>query len=78
AYVADAMGEQIKRMRAMTRLTTAMDATITTLNGFLIVGTSALALWLWSQGKVTVGAIALSTGLVIRINNMSGWIMWVI
>lgn len=78
AYVADAMGEQIKRMRAMTRLTTAMDATITTLNGFLIVGTSALAIWLWSQGKVTVGAIALSTGLVIRINNMSGWIMWVV
>ncbi|WP_199099171.1 ABC transporter ATP-binding protein [Dyella sp. ASV21] len=77
-YVADAMGEQITRMRAMTRLTTAMDATITTLNGFLIVGTSGLAVWLWSQGKVTVGAIALCTGLVIRINNMSGWIMWVI
>ncbi|TCI10526.1 ABC transporter ATP-binding protein [Dyella soli] len=78
AYVADAMGEQITRMRAMTRLTTAMDVTITTINGLLIVGTSALAIWLWSQGKVTVGAIALSTGLVIRINNMSGWIMWVV
>ncbi len=78
AYVAEAMGEQIKRMRAMTRLTTAMDASITTLNGFLIVGTTALAVWLWSEGRVTVGAIALCTGLVIRINNMSGWIMWVI
>ena len=78
AYVAYAMSEQIGRMRQMTRLTTAMDASITTLNGFLIVGTSALAIWLWSQGKVTVGAIALSTGLVIRINNMSGWIMWVV
>jgi len=78
AYVAEAMGEQIQRMRQMTRLTTAMDASITTLNGFLIVGTSALAIWLWSEGKVTVGAIALSTGLVIRINNMSGWIMWVV
>ena len=78
AYVADAMSEQIQRMRQMTRLTTAMDASITILNGFLIVGTSALAIWLWSQGKVTVGAIALSTGLVIRINNMSGWIMWVV
>ncbi|WP_049623952.1 ABC transporter ATP-binding protein [Frateuria defendens] len=78
AYVADAMGEQIRRMRSMTRLTTAMDATITVLNGLLIAGTSGLAIWLWSQGKVTVGAIALSTGLVIRINNMSGWIMWVV
>jgi ABC-type multidrug transport system, ATPase and permease components len=77
AYVVDAMAEQTDKLRRMTRITTAMDASITTLNGFLIVGTSALALWLWSDGRVTVGAIALSTGLVIRINNMSagscGW-----
>lgn len=78
AYVAEAMGEQTDKLRRMTRVTTAMDASITTLNGFLITGTTGLALWLWSEGHVTVGAIALSTGLVIRINNMSGWIMWVV
>ncbi|MHB1056526.1 MAG: ABC transporter ATP-binding protein [Rhodanobacter sp.] len=78
AYVADAMAEQTDKLRRMTRITTALDFSITALNGFLIVGTSALALWLWSEGRVTVGAIALSTGLVIRINNMSGWIMWVV
>ncbi|HEV2540037.1 MAG TPA: ABC transporter ATP-binding protein [Frateuria sp.] len=77
-YVAEALGEQVEKTRAMTRMTTAMDVTITSLNGFLIVGTSGLALWLWSRGQVTAGAIALSTGLVIRINNMSGWIMWVV
>jgi len=78
AYVAEAMAEQTDKLRRMTRITTLMDASITTLNGFLITGTSALAIWLWSEGRVTVGAIALSTGLVIRINNMSGWIMWVV
>jgi ATP-binding cassette subfamily B multidrug efflux pump len=78
AYVAEAMAEQTNKLRGMTRLTTAMDASITILNGFLITGTSGLAIWLWSRGQVTVGAIALSTGLVIRINNMSGWIMWVV
>lgn len=78
AYVAEAMGEQTDKLRRMTRVTTAMDASITTLNGFLIAGTTGLALWLWNEGHVTVGAIALSTGLVIRINNMSGWIMWVV
>ncbi|AND67966.1 multidrug ABC transporter ATP-binding protein [Dyella thiooxydans] len=77
-YVADALSEQIGKTRRMTRMTTAMDITITSLNGLLITGTSGLALWLWSQGRVTVGAIALATGLVIRINNMSGWIMWVV
>lgn len=77
-YVAEAMGEQIDKSRQTTRLATAMDIAITSLNGLLIVGTSGLAVWLWSQGRVTVGAIALATGLVIRINNMSGWIMWVV
>ena len=78
AYVAEAMAEQTEKTQRMTRVTTVMDASITTLNGLLIAGTSALALWLWSEGRVTVGAIALSTGLVIRISNMSGWIMWVV
>jgi ATP-binding cassette subfamily B multidrug efflux pump len=77
-YVAEAMAEQTDKLRLMTRLTTTMDFSITLINGLLIVGTSGLAIWLWSRGHVTVGAIALSTGLVIRINNMSGWIMWVV
>ena len=51
-----------------------MDVTITVMNGVLITGTTGLALWLWSQELISVGAIALATGLVIRINNMSGWI----
>lgn len=77
-YVAEAMIEQTQRSRDMTRMTTLMGVSITTLNGLLIVGTTGLALWLWHQGAITVGAIALATGLVIRIHNMSGWIMWTI
>ena len=53
-----------------------MDVSINTLNGVLIVGTAGLALWLWSQDSITLGAITLALGLVIRINNMSAWIMW--
>jgi ATP-binding cassette subfamily B multidrug efflux pump len=77
-YVSEAVGEHTMRYRQMTRLTTAMDLTLTLLNGCLIAGTSGLALWLWSQGRISVGAIALTTGLVLRIHNMSGWIMWVV
>jgi len=77
-YVAEAMIEQTQRSRDMTRMTTLMGVSITTLNGLLIVGTTGLALWLWHRGAITVGAIALATGLVIRIHNMSGWIMWTI
>jgi len=48
------------------------------LNGLLMVGTTGLGLWLWSQGFATIGALATSSGLTIRIVNMSGWIMWVV
>ncbi|HVI59060.1 MAG TPA: ABC transporter ATP-binding protein [Luteimonas sp.] len=78
AYVAEAVADNVGKVRRMTRMTTAMDVSITTLNGFMIAGTAALGLWLWSRGAITAGDIAVSTGLVIRINNMSGWIMWVV
>ncbi|CAJ0818383.1 MULTISPECIES: ABC transporter ATP-binding protein [Ralstonia] len=77
-YARDAMSEQTEKVRLSGRMISAMDFTITAMNGALIAGTTGLALWLWSQGLVTVGTIALTTGLVIRINNMSGWIMWVV
>lgn len=78
AYARDAMAEQTDKTRLSGRMISAMDFTITAMNGLLIAGTTALALWLWSEGKVSAGTIALTTGLVIRINNMSGWIMWVV
>ncbi|EFP65827.1 ABC transporter ATP-binding protein/permease [Ralstonia pickettii] len=78
SYAREAMAEQTDKTRLSGRMISGMDFTITAMNGLLIVGTSALALWLWSQGRVSAGTIALTTGLVIRINNMSGWIMWVV
>ena len=77
-YAREAIIEQTEKTRLASRVVTSMDVTITTLNGLLIVCTSGLALWLWSQALISVGAIALATGLVIRIVNMSGWIMWVV
>ena len=59
----------------MTSLTTLMTGMLFTLNGLLIAGTTGLALWLWSRERITLGAIALVTALVIRISEMSGWVI---
>ncbi len=77
-YAKEAIEEQTVKAQMAGRVVTSMDVAITTMNGLLIVGTTALALWLWTQSLISVGAIALATGLVIRIVNMSGWIMWVV
>ncbi|WP_191487085.1 ABC transporter ATP-binding protein [Pseudomonas sp. FEN] len=77
-YAREALVEQTEKTQLASRVVTSMDVTITSLNGLLIVTTTGLALWLWTQSLISVGAIALATGLVIRIVNMSGWIMWVV
>ena len=45
-------------------------------DGALIVSVTALAVWLWMQGQATVGLVAAATALVLRLNNMTYWIMW--
>jgi ATP-binding cassette, subfamily B, multidrug efflux pump len=77
-YAREAISEQTEKTQLAGRVVTEMDTVITSLNGILIVSTTALALWLWTQSSISVGAIALATGLAIRIVNMSGWIMWVV
>ncbi|MDD0977671.1 ABC transporter ATP-binding protein [Pseudomonas fontis] len=77
-YAREAISEQTEKTQLASRVITSMDIVITSLNGLLIVTTTGLALWLWTQSLISVGAIALATGLVIRIVNMSGWIMWVV
>ena len=77
-YAREAIEEQTVKAQLAGRVVTSMDVVITSMNGLLIVTTTGLALWLWTQSLITVGAIALATGLVIRIVNMSGWIMWVV
>jgi ATP-binding cassette subfamily B multidrug efflux pump len=42
----------------------------------LTIGMTGMALWLWSQGKVGVGAVAAGTAMVLRLQGMSHWIMW--
>lgn len=78
SYAKEALSEEMGRAQYAARVVTGMGVAIMALNGVLIVGTAGLALWLWSVSVISLGAITLAVGLVIRINNMSGWIMWVV
>src|SRR6185312_14502883 len=78
AYARSALEEQMQKWQASLRVQTAMELVLYALNGLLIVGASGLAIWLWSNQAVSIGAIAVVTGLVMRIVAMSGWILWVV
>jgi ATP-binding cassette, subfamily B, multidrug efflux pump len=77
-YARAGLLDQMTKYQASLRLQTSMELVLYTLNGFLMVSATALAVYLWSEGMVTIGAIAAVTGLVLRIIGMSGWILWVV
>ena len=58
------------------RIITQMDVALTLLNGALITSVTGWAILLWYQGQASVGIVAASTALVLRLNNMTYWIMW--
>jgi ATP-binding cassette, subfamily B, multidrug efflux pump len=78
AYARAALEEQMRKWGASTRNLTTMEFVIFLLNGVLMVATTGLAIWLWSHGSVSLGAIAVVTGLILRLVAMSGWIFWVV
>ena len=76
SYAGEAIETARQTFQAEMRLITKMDVALTVLNGFLIVGVTGLALKLWYDGEATVGLVAAATALVLRLNNMTYWIMW--
>ncbi len=58
------------------RVSTKMNFALNALNGAVLTATAAVAIWLWSQSAITVGAIAFSVGLVYRMQGMAHWMLW--
>ena len=75
-YARDAVDDHLGKFRHSTRLITTMSSTVVIMNGLLIAGTTALAVSLWADNALSLGALTIASGLAIRIATMSGWIMW--
>ncbi|MBL4929119.1 ABC transporter ATP-binding protein [Fuscibacter oryzae] len=76
AYGREAIETARLTLQKEMRIVTVMDLVLTSLNGLLIVGVIGWAMMLWYQGAATVGAVAAAATLVLRLNNMTYWIMW--
>ncbi len=75
-YAREVIEQARETFKAEQRITTKMDMALTLLNSALIVTITGLAVYLWVQGSATVGTVAAASALVLRLNNMTYWIMW--
>ncbi len=76
AYAKEAIENTRTTFQVEMRIYTLMDVMLVGLNGILIVGVVGWAILLWMQGSASVGIVAAAAALVLRLNAMTGWIMW--
>jgi ATP-binding cassette subfamily B multidrug efflux pump len=75
AFVAEVIDRHTSTLRQLMRAIFLMTITLTLLNTALILAVTGLAVMLWLDNGITVGAIAIAIGLIIRLTQMSGWIL---
>ncbi len=75
-YAREAIEHSRTTFAAQMQIITLMDLGLTLINGFLIVAVIGYAIVLWSQGAASIGTVAAASALVLRLNAMTGWIMW--
>ncbi|MBL8582320.1 MAG: ABC transporter ATP-binding protein, partial [Rhizobiaceae bacterium] len=76
AYVREGLEGYYGAIVRLTRAITTVRSCVTMLNGVMLASVATIAVARWSNGGISTGAVAAAMGLVFRLNQMSGWIMF--
>jgi ATP-binding cassette subfamily B multidrug efflux pump len=75
-YARSAMQEFLKTVHSQMRLISSFEITNQVMSAALIISVVGLALLLWTEGRIGVGAVAAVGAMSLRLNGMSHWVMW--
>ncbi|MET0599464.1 MAG: ABC transporter ATP-binding protein [Mesorhizobium sp.] len=76
AYIRDGLEGFLTAVIRLTRAVTTVRSSVAILNGVMMSAIGAIAVVSWTSGAITTGAVAAALGLVFRLNQMSGWMMF--
>jgi ATP-binding cassette, subfamily B, multidrug efflux pump len=74
AFAREAVDIHTRAFQWQLRLITLLRFSLAGLNALLLVATAALAVRLWIQGEITIGAVAMVLPLTWQISNIAGWL----
>ncbi|WP_085247351.1 ABC transporter ATP-binding protein [Gilliamella mensalis] len=75
-YAQESMDEFLVTVNKQMRLVSSFEIVNHLLSISLVLSTTGVALWLWTDQLIGVGAIATTTAVALRLNGFSHWIMW--
>ncbi|MBL8582319.1 MAG: ABC transporter ATP-binding protein [Rhizobiaceae bacterium] len=76
SYAQEGMAGFMDTVYRSMRLVTSLYGCLYLLNSILLVSVASLSIWFWLNEVVTIGAVAVVIGLVLRLWGLSQWIMW--
>jgi ATP-binding cassette subfamily B protein/ATP-binding cassette subfamily B multidrug efflux pump len=76
AYIRDGLDRFLAAVIRLTRAVTTVRSAVAMLNGVMMSAIGAIAVMRWTGGGISTGSIAAALGLVFRLNQMSGWMMF--
>jgi len=76
SYAKEAMDDFLDTVYRQMRFFTVLNVMVSWSNSLLLFSVGGMGIWLWMQGVMSPGALAVSLGLVMRFQGMSQWVMW--
>jgi len=75
-YGQEGFADFLDTVHPQMRLVSLLHGLLHALNALLLFSSAAIGISLWMHDAVSVGAVAVAVGLVLRLLGMSQWIMW--
>ncbi|MDO8360489.1 MAG: ABC transporter ATP-binding protein, partial [Devosia sp.] len=75
-YARQSMDEFLGTVHGQMRMFSLLNFGIYGLNSALLMSVTGLGIWLWTQGQVSAGSLAVAVALVLRFGGMAQWVMW--
>ncbi|MGL4634671.1 MAG: ABC transporter ATP-binding protein [Beijerinckiaceae bacterium] len=76
AFVRDALIRHTELSQQQGRMVTGFIMGLAALNALLIATISGVAIWLWSEGTVSIGTVATAIPFALQLAGMAGWLGW--
>jgi ATP-binding cassette subfamily B multidrug efflux pump len=73
-FVRAAMDDLTEAHRRQVQLTTLLGFCLALLNAMMVVATAGLAIWLWNDGRILVGTVAMALPLTWHVAAIAGWV----
>ncbi|MFM1866578.1 MAG: hypothetical protein RIQ57_1188 [Pseudomonadota bacterium] len=76
SYAKNSMTDFLKTVHKQMRQVTFIEVVNHSLSVMLILSTTVLSIFLWTESLINIGIVGAATAMTLRLNGISHWVMW--